>query len=188
MLLHIFTKNDIQIGGAQETWFPTPPEWTLPSGWASLSSSPPATPPNSSNPDSLKGQGLTILVRRSLLTRYSARFELVSNFTNAHFRCLAASVGPVLVVNAYAAQANQAFPALAHLINSLRGEPQRPVIVLGDFNHSRSHPLLHEIMVSHLDAHPLLWNGEVTFPRSRSPTPPRPNGRYGPRRPPKCSS
>jgi hypothetical protein len=167
MLLQILSENDIQIAGLQETWLTSSPEWTPPPGWAPLFSSPPPTPPNSTNPQCLRGQGLAILVRRSLLRQHSARLELVSNFSNAHFQCLAATVGPVLVVTAYVyntTQANHAFPALAHHIDSLRGEPQRPVVVLGDFNHTHAHPLLHDTMVGHLDAHPLLYNGEVTFP------------------------
>ena len=63
---------------------------------------------------------------------------------------------------------NIAFPALAHHIDSLLGEPPRPVVVLGDFNHTHAHPLLHNIMVGELDAHPLLCNGEVTFPRTNT--------------------
>ena len=167
MLLRTLSDNNIQIAALQETWLTSPPGWTPPPGWAPLFSSPPPTPPNSNNPHCLRGQGLAILVRRSLLRHHSARLELVSNFSNAHFQCLIASVGHVLIVNAYVyntTQANHAFPALAHHIDSLRGEPQRPVVVLGDFNHTHAHPLLHDTMVGHLDAHPLLCDGEVTFP------------------------
>jgi len=75
MLLQILTDNDIQIVVLQETWLPSSPEWTLPSGWVPLFSSLPLTPPNSDDPDCLLGQGLAILVRRSFLQRYSARLE-----------------------------------------------------------------------------------------------------------------
>ena len=171
MLIQILNTNHIEIAGLQETWLPSSPKWALPPGWVPLFSSPPLTPPNSNNPHCLKGQGLALLVKRSLLSRYSARLELISNFSNAHFQCIAATIGPVLVVNAYVystARANIAFPAFAHHIASLQGETPRPVIVLGDFNHTRAHALLHDTMVGHLDALPLLCNGEVTFPRTQS--------------------
>ena len=77
----------------------------------------------------------------------------------------------MLIVNAYVyntTNPNQAFPALTHHIDSLRGEPQRPVVLLGGFNHSHAHPRLHDAMVGELDAQPLLCNGEVTFPRTNT--------------------
>jgi hypothetical protein len=113
-----------------------------------------------------------LMLHSLLYTRYILPWVLDFSFTYPFEAVLESIVymSPIFILfpTFYTTQANLAFPALAHHIDSLLGEPTRPVVVLNDFNHTDAHTLLHNIMVGLLDALPLLCNGEMTFPRTNT--------------------
>ena len=171
VIFHLHTHR-IDIAGLQETWFSHNPDWRLPPDWIAIYSTPPS-------PNKTKGQGLAILVRRTFLEDHRLRLQQPISFSTRHFQGLAVSLGKVLIINIYVfckTDGASAFAALANKIEELRGpDSTRPLLILGDFNHSSLHRTLHTTMVGRFDAHPLL-DGLITRPSSQT----APDNIFGP--------